>query len=482
MHNLTWSAPDQGIPRAVLASVAGPGLVTCLALIEARVPTSIAAMLYVLAVGAAAATGGTPAGIGASVLSFLALNFFFTSPLHTLAVGTPSDLVALVVFLVVAVVVGVLVSTALSAKSRAEERERDTRSLNEAATRLLSGGTIDTVLQRFAEAVVQLLPLTRCEIRTDLTDTVIAEHGPNGSGGGAGEEAYEVPIMVTGKQMGAMRVVSTSSKGQLDYGERELVRAFEAQLALFLESARLSAKVRRAELDAETSRLKTVVFSGVTHDLKTPLAAITACVTSLLDGSNFTSEQRRDHLDTIKQEADRLHRLVNNLLDLSRLRAGALVPSKVPTSIDELIEGVVGRLQPLLDGREVELRLREDLPEVALDVVQIDQVLTNLIENAVKFSPPRTPLVIASVGDARGVRVTVEDRGRGIPRAERDRLFEPFKTGGGERAGTGLGLAIAKAIVAAHGGAMWAREAAGGGAAVTFELPCDHSDGVLQDR
>jgi two-component system sensor histidine kinase KdpD len=477
-QHVVWSAPERGPLRALFVAVAAPGLVTCLALIEASVPTSIAAMLYVLAVVAAAATGGTHAGVGASILAFLALNFFFTSPLHTLAVESPSDLVALVVFLVVAVVVGVLVSTALAAKSRAEERERDTRSLNEAATRLFSGGTTNAVLQRFADAVVELLPLARCEIRTDLTDTVIAERGPHGSDGGA----YEVPIMVTGKQMGTMCVIPTVSKGRLGYGERELVRAFEAELALFLESARLSAKVRRAELDAETSRLKTVVFSGVTHDLKTPLAAITACVTSLLDGSNFTREEERDHLDTIKHEADRLHRLVNNLLDLSRLREGALVPSKVPTSIDELIEGVVGRLQPLLDGREVELRLRDGLPDVALDVVQIDQVLTNLIENAVKFSPPKAPLVIATVGDPRGVRVTVEDRGQGIPRAERDRLFEPFKTGGGERAGTGLGLAIAKAIVAAHGGAMWARKAPSGGAAVTFELPCDVDDKVAQPR
>jgi two-component system sensor histidine kinase KdpD len=450
--------------------------VSGLALVDGT-PNTLAAVLYVLAVVLAAALGGVAAGIAASLLSFLALNFFFTSPLHTFAVGSPSDFVSLVVFLVVAVVVGVLLSTALSAKSRAEEREEESRALNEVATRLLSGGGIEAVLRRFAQTVAELLDLARCEIRTEITDLIVVDKDRSPTAG----EPYEVAITVTGSQIGTMRLAPAATRGELAYGERQLVRAFAAQLALFLDSARLSAKVRHAQLDAETSRLKTVVISGVTHDLKTPLAAITACATSLLDGSEFTKEEQRDHLDTIMQEADRLHRLVNNLLELSRLRAGELVPTKVATSIEELIEGVVRRLQPLLDGREVELRLRERLPDVSLDVGQIDQVLTNLIENAVKFSPPGAPVVIAAVGDNRGIRVTVEDRGRGIARDERNRLFEPFKTGGGEGSGTGLGLAIAKAIVAAHGGAMWAREAPGGGAAVTFELPC--GDGkVLQGR
>jgi two-component system, OmpR family, sensor histidine kinase KdpD len=475
-YDLRWLAPTHGPTRILLVSVAGPCLVSCLAFVDGA-PKTLAALLYVLAVVLAAALGGVAGGIGASLLSFLALNFFFTSPLHTFAVGSPSDLVGLVVFLVVAVVVGVLLSTALSAKSRAEERERESRALNEVATRLLSGGGTETVLRRFARTVVELLDLARCEIRTDITDEVVVENDRSA----LDAQAHEVAIMVTGSQIGTMRLTPAATRGELAYGERELVRAFAAQLALYLDSARLGAKVRRAELDAETSRLKTVVISGVTHDLKTPLAAITACATSLLDGSEFTKEEQRDHLDTIMQEAHRLHRLVNNLLELSRLRAGELVPAKVATSIDELIEGVVHRLQPLLDGREVELRLRERLPEVELDVGQIDQVLTNLIENAVKFSPLGSPIVIAAVGDARGVRVTVEDRGSGIARSERGRLFEPFKTGGGEGSGTGLGLAIAKAIVAAHGGSMWARDALGGGAAVTFELPCGNGS-VLPGR
>jgi two-component system sensor histidine kinase KdpD len=255
--------------------------------------------------------------------------------------------------------------------------------------------------------------------------------------------------------------------------EQANIEAFARQLALALESMRLSVEIRRTALEAETNRLKATLFSGVTHDVKTPLAAITASVTSLLEGSGFTVEESREHLDTIRQEAERLHRMVNNLLDLSRLRAGALVPSRVVGPIDELMESVVSRLRPLLNGREVEIRARDELPDVPMDVVQIDQVLTNLIENAAKFTPPGSPLVLSAIGHPKGVRVTVADRGPGVPRGDHDRIFEPFERGVGQASGTGLGLAIAKAIVTAHRGRMWVADAPGGGAAFTFELPSD---------
>src|SRR5918992_4653378 len=126
---------------------------------------------------------------------------------------------------------------------------------------------------------------------------------------------------------------------------------------------RLTDEVRSAQLDAETNRLRAELFSGVSHDLKTPLSAITASVTSLLEGTRFTEQSRYEHLDTIRQEAEHLDRVVTNLMDLARLRAGALVPARVPVAIDELIEAVVARLQPLLDGRPVNLNLHDELPE-----------------------------------------------------------------------------------------------------------------------
>ena len=466
---MMWTWHPHGLGRTALVAVGGPGLVTLLAPLEQRIPTTTAAMLYVLVVALSSATGGAVAGVTASVLSFLALNFFFTPPLHTFAVGKPDDLIALLVFLVVSVITGLLLSAVLNQKSRAERREAQTRLLNRFTNRLLSGQPLEEVLRDLGEGLVDLFGLAQCEITTEITEPVILRADSETRVG----ESYELELTSKVHPIGTMQVTLPASRARLDHDERAVMQGFAGQLALALESVRLSDEVKRVQFDAETSRLRAALFSGVTHDLKTPLSAITASVTSLLDGSGFSPQERYDHLETIRQEAEHLNRVVSNLLDLSRLRAGALTPSKAPAAIDELIEAVVARLQPLLKGRDVSITVREDLPEVPVDLVQVDQVLTNLIENAVKFSPPNSPIHIFAVGSVKGVRVTVADKGPGIPKEARERVFQPFERGQDEAVGTGLGLAIAKAVVVAHGGRMWAQDGAGGGAALTFELPTE---------
>jgi two-component system sensor histidine kinase KdpD len=340
--------------RAFAVGVALPGAATLLATLPIDVSTATAALAYVLAVTAAAAIGGLLSGLAASILSFLALNFFFTPPIHLFIVTKPEDLIALVVFLLVSVTVGALISTALAQRSRAEQRER---------------------------------------------------------------EAHE------------------------------------------------------AREEAATSRSRAALFSSVTHDLRTPLASITAAVTSLLaDESSFTPDDRRELLDTIRHEAERLNRVVGNLLDLSRIRAGALVPTKTPAAIDDVIEGVVARLQPVLREHDVLVDLPDDLPEVPIDVVQVDQVLTNVIENAARFTPAGKRISVSARAPDTVVRVRVSDEGRGLGADERMRAFEPFVRAQ-DSPGTGLGLAIARAIVEAHGGKIWFEEDPGPGAAVLFDLP-----------
>ena len=462
-----WAWHRHGLGRVALVAIAGPGLVTLLAPLELRIPTTTAAMLYVLVVAIGSAIEGATAGVAASILSFLALNFFFTPPLHTFVVGKPEDLIALVVFLVVSVVTGLLLSAVITQKSRAERREAQTRLFNHFTRRLLSGQPLEEVVRNFGESLVDLFGLTRLEISTEMTEPVVLD-GESQDRVGA---LYELELTSKHRPIGAMKVSFPASRGRPDHDEEAVMGGFAGHLALALESVRLSDEVKRMQLDAETSRLRAALFSGVTHDLKTPLSAITASVTSLLDGSGFTPEERLDHLETIRQEAEHLNRVVSNLLDLSRLRSGALTPSKAPAAIDELIEAVVARLQPLLRGRDLSLNVRDDLLDVPMDLVQVDQVLTNLIENAVKFSPADSPIDISAVGSPTNVRVTVADRGPGIPPEERERIFQPFERGNEEAAGTGLGLAIARAVVAAHGGRIWAQDRPGGGAALTFELP-----------
>jgi len=256
--------------------------------------------------------------------------------------------------------------------------------------------------------------------------------------------------------------------------ERQVLETFAGQLALALERARLGEEAERAQLEAETSRIRAALFSSVTHDLRTPLASITASASSLLEeGVPFSEGQRQELLRTILEESERLNRLVANLMDLSRMKSGALLPQPEPVPIEDLVTSVVRRLHPALAGRTVRTRLREDIPPVAMDVVQMDQVLTNLLENAVRYSAPGSEIAVSASRWQDMVEVRVSDRGPGIAPTDRDLVFEEFyrRDVEGRRGGTGLGLAIARAVVAAHGGSIWIEDTPGGGATVGFRLP-----------
>jgi two-component system sensor histidine kinase KdpD len=262
--------------------------------------------------------------------------------------------------------------------------------------------------------------------------------------------------------------------------EHELLEAATRQAAVALDRARLDARARLAQLDAETNQLRAAMFSSVTHDLRTPLASIKAGVTSLLDEHvTHDAAQERELLTTILEETDRLNRLVGNILDLARIRAGALIPRRSPTAVDEVAEAVVARMRPRLQASRVavELVIAPDVPEIPADPVQLDQVLTNLIENAVRHSPASGTVRI-HVGTVDGaVRVRVADEGPGIAAEDREKVFEAFYRGREtpESAGTGLGLAIVRAIVTAHGGRIWVEETTGGGTAMVFEVPQQES-------
>src|SRR5207253_2443728 len=253
-----------------------------------------------------------------------------------------------------------------------------------------------------------------------------------------------------------------------------VLNTFAAQLALALERARLGEAASEARLEAEASRVRAALFSSVTHDLRTPLASITASASSLLEeGVPFSDEQRRELLQTILEESERLNRLVANLMDLSRLRAGAMAPAKEPVLLEDLIGSVVRRLAHLLGQHPVRVRVREAVPPVPVDVVQMDQVLTNLLENAVRYSPQGAEITISAVRWQNMVEIRVADRGPGIAPEERTRVFEEFyrKDVDGRRGGTGLGLAIARAVLVAHGGFIGIEETPGGGTTVVLTLP-----------
>ncbi|HMC80891.1 MAG TPA: ATP-binding protein [Acidimicrobiia bacterium] len=475
-----------GFPTAalrLLAAVGLPGVATGVASLSGlQSPTSEtnAAMLYLMSVVGAALIGGLRGGLIASFLSFLGLNFFFTPPLRTFAVAKGEDLLALFAFLAVSILVATLLTRTLSQRTRAERGEHEARLLYRMSSLLLGGAPLPSVLGRFAGDVVELLGLARCEVHTLRLDgsLVMAACAGSPPDGAAGSVA--IPLRTERGTFGQVKVFPEPSV-DLGHRELELATAFAGQLALAVEAAMLAEQTRASRAEAEASRVRAALFSSVTHDLRTPLASIKAAATSLLDqGVTFNEVQRKDLLSTIAEESDRLNRLIANLLDLSRLRAGALVPEKTAAPVEDVVEAAVHRLQRRWKDVGIHVQVPETLPLVPMDLIQIDQVVSNLLENAVKYASNGIPIEVRATADGPWVEVAVADGGPGIPPEDRERVFEEFfrrDTGGGQ-GGVGLGLAISRAIVEAHGGSMWVGDTPGGGATIGFRLPLARAPGA----
>lgn len=457
---------------AFVLAVAAPTVVTLAALLPQRVGITTPALAYVLAVAGVAAYGGLRAGVAASLVSFAALHFFFTPPREVLALPGSQDLIALLVFLVVSSLIGAMLSAAVSRGSAAERKAGEIQVLHRVAGGLLSGEAIEDVLAAFARSVRDLLELARIEVSTTYAaDRIVA-----GQEATAGAEGF--PMHARGHTIGLLRAGPRDSG--LGREEREALTMFADQLAIVLDSVGLAVQTRRAELEADESRARAAIFSSVTHDLRTPLASILASATTLRADGRLAPEDRRELLDTICDESARLNRLVGNLLDLSRMHAGSLTPAKVNMSITELLAGVLGRMEAALANHPVDVRVTDDLPEVPMDVVQMDQVLTNLLENAIRFAPAGSSIDLRAERSDGVVRLRVADRGPGVPPEEREHVFEPFvrvpdrQDGDGQaHPGAGLGLAICRAIVEAHEGTIRIDGTPVRGTTVVIELPLE---------
>ncbi len=464
------AAPGRGSALAgVAVAVAGPALITALARLPAHPTSTVPALLYLLAVVAAAAVGRLWPALLASAVSFVCLDYYFTPPTHTFTVAKAEDLFALAVFLVVAALVSTALAAALEQRAMAEFREHQVRALYYVTSRMLSGQPLDDILKDLAASLRTLYGLAGCRVL--VTDDRGVNRERASAGAIDGLEATAIPLSADGRPVGVIEMAGARGLGP---AEMEVLKTFAGQLALAIERSRLRDEADAAMLEAETSRTRAALFSSVTHDLRTPLASITASASSLLEeGVPFSEEQRLELLRTILEESERLNRLVANLMDLSRLRAGALRPTVELVPLEDLVSAVTSRLAPVLSGRPVRVRIREDIPPVPADVVQMDQVFTNLLENAARYSPPGTEISVSAARWQDAVEVRVADRGPGIPLDERERVFGAFYRSDvdGRRGGTGLGLAIAQAVVVAHGGTMWVEDTPGGGATIGFRLP-----------
>ena len=306
-------------------------------------------------------------------------------PQLTFGFDDVEDVATGVVFLSVALVVGLLVGQASEDWARASRREQ-ARFLGTLSSTLHTREVPDRVLHEFAEVLLEPFALSKVEVEATLDGTelraVSRTDGETSSG-----PRTTVPLLA---EASIGRLVAERPPGGRPFSRDDqlLLEAAARQATAALDRARLDARARIAQLDAETNQLRAAMFSSVTHDLRTPLASIKAGVTSLLDAAvHHDPEQERELLTTILEETDRLNRLVGNLLDLARIRAGALTPTRQPAAMDEIVEVVLARMRPRLARHTVAADLPSDLPDVSVDPVQLDQVLTNLLENAGRHAP-----------------------------------------------------------------------------------------------
>jgi two-component system, OmpR family, sensor histidine kinase KdpD len=495
-HRLDMHGPRTGL--GYLIAVLGTAAAT-LGLLAVRpdVSKTNVVLTFLAVVVAAAATGGLGPGAVAAVAGFLAFDLLFLPPYRTLVVSDRQDYLSLAVYLLTAFVVSYLVGALERRRIQAERREQETRTLYELSTSLVAHGSLDDTLTSVVRTVRSLFNLAGCAIvLPDGRDGVriAARDGetPSGlerilaptSGTGLGGrlqpgQALTVPLRAGAEPVGALVVVA-GGPGSPIFGEaeRRLLATFANQAALAVEQGRQEDERARTRALEEIDRLRTALLNSVSHDLRTPLASIKASASSLLDPEvTWNERERHEFLVTIDEEADRLTRLVHNLLDMSRIEANALDPRVEETSLAEIAGSVVRRVRSSASGssrgQRVDVRVPETIPPVLADPVLLEQVLANLLDNAVRYADGSPIAVVGrELGDS--VELRVVDHGPGIPEPERERIFDQFyrlKGGGKRPEGTGMGLSICRGIVAALRGGLRVETTPGGGATFILTLP-----------
>jgi two-component system sensor histidine kinase KdpD len=486
------------VRRALWGSIVGIALSLLLgaAMLPLRSHLSIATagLVLVVPVVAGVVTGGFGAGLISVAAGFLVYDIVFIPPYGTLSVGAAQNWVALAVYTVTMVLVARVVANLEEANAASRTRAASARRLLDISELLLvdqavpelSQTIVDAVRHSFGFAGVALLVSSggRLEVAAEsgqpVGEAALSRFQPGAkvpvslSTDRSEAGIHTLALATSGRPVGLLALVGKLVRREM----REVLPVLANQLALALERAQLHERVRRAELLEEADRLRHALVGAVSHDLCTPLATIKVASSTLVNpAAVLTGEDTAELHDLIDTQADRLTRIVNNVLEMTRVQAGVLEPRCEPWSVVELLSGCIGGLRSSIDERQVELRISPWLPLVYVDHALVEQILANLLDNAHRHGPPGTVITVeAKLSTAEGVAVSVTDSGPGVPRGERDTIFDTFvrfDTGG--RAG--LGLAIAKAFVEAHGGHIWVEEAPLGGARFVFTVPLASTNG-----
>ena len=451
-------------------------------------------LVYVVPVLATAARHGLVPSLWVSALSVLSYNFFFLPPIYKFTIHDPANIVALFFFMVVA---GVASTLAARTRSRTESARREARATAElyAFSRKIAGvmdlydllWIVVSHLARLlgAEIVIlmpekgsggRLVPHAAFPPDSEFSDADLAAarwswDADHTTGRGTdtlpGARWLFMPIRTSGPPVAVIGVLLTAqgreltAQGrELSAADRRLLEAVGSQAAVAIERVTLTEDIDQARLGAERERLRSAMLTSVSHDLRTPLASIIGALSTLGSGAGrYDEATRKELVETALGESKRLDRFVGNLLDMTRLDAGAIAPKREPVEVGDLVSTTLRRAAPLLEGHDVKSSVAPDLPTVSLDFVLAEQALFNLFDNAGKYSDPGSRIEVSARRAGDRIEIVVQDEGPGLPVATIDRLFDKFyRVDGGDRrrAGTGLGLAIAKGFVEAQGGTITA--------------------------
>jgi two-component system sensor histidine kinase KdpD len=514
------TAPRQGMPRsrrrvcwahyaaAVLAVAACTGIGKFLAALD----LSNIVMVYLLGVIGVALLGRRGPAVLASILSASALNFFFIPPRYTFMLDNPLYWITVSVLAVTGIIVSTLVVRTRNQVDASRQRERRTVALYSMSRDLAAAGAAGEVAALAVRHVGGVLGGRTVVLPADERGRLAAtaEGGPDspraaldaqdlavaqwvrehGQLAGLGTDTLPacswllVPLATSSACLGVIGVRPHDLR-PLAPDQMELLTALAALVAGALERIALTDRVRRGQVRVEAEMMRSTLLSSVSHDLRTPLTGIIGAVGTLIESQNdLPDDVRRELLTAISDEAERVNRLVGNLLDMTRLDSGQVVPNREWLPVEELVGSAVGRCAHRLGGRGVRVVLPENLPMLHGDPVLLDQVLVNLLDNAAKYAPPGTEIEVSACADGAAVTMRVADRGPGVPADLRQRVFEKFFRGpaSAKVAGAGLGLAICRAVAAVHGGRTWVEDRPGGGAAFCIALPLEAQPQVGDDK
>ena len=494
-------APAEPVPWAAYGwAVAIVALCTAAAAVLFRwfVPSNVV-MIYLLGVVVTATRWGRGPSLLAAILGVATFDVFFVPPYLSFAVADTQYVVTFAIMAVIAVLISTLTARVREQGEFARQRERRTLALFSLSRELASTRNLDAMIaavRRHVEQVfpgqstiylagesggLELRPGSAPAFARDPKELAVAhwthEHSTAAGWGTstlAGAAALHVPLAGSRGPVGVLALRPDPGSRPFGTEQMHFLEAIGNQAALALERAMLAREAHRQRMAVEGERLRNALLATVSHDLRTPLAAISGAASSLVQShERLEPAARRELVLTIHEEAQRMNRLAGNLLDMGRLQTPGVVLRREWQPIEEVFGSALAQLELHLRGREVRVELPEDLPLVAIDEVLIERVLVNLLDNALRYTPAGSPIELRASAGQGEIEVEILDRGPGLAPGEEQRIFEKFTRGAGSRSsrGIGLGLAVARAIVEAHGGRIEAANREGGGAAFRFTLP-----------